>query len=198
MWCYVTGNESLPRAHFAIVDARAQTTIAKQISSSIWSMHSSLEVAFCHNWFKTNTHWLLGIIEEIASNDSQSLCSTPQKTLTRYVKALPHVDPVNSPILNNKHIKYIIYKAMLKQWQVQFVCTHTGIALTTILEQQNFMSNEKTFTDGMQPTMSRMAAVNYTRQTVHSQYQWKANVTYWSKKWRLSWICTNVKERVTM
>jgi len=27
MWCYVTGNESLPSAHSAIVDARAQSTI---------------------------------------------------------------------------------------------------------------------------------------------------------------------------
>jgi hypothetical protein len=43
------------------------------------------------------------------------------KTIARYVKALPHVDPVNAPTLSPEHIKYIVYRAMPAQWQVQFV-----------------------------------------------------------------------------
>jgi hypothetical protein len=84
------------------------------------------------------------------------------KTLARYVGALPHVDPINAPLLNDEHIKCIVYKAMPTQWQVQFVQTHTGIALTTLLELQNFMSNKKTFTDGIHPTTPRTATVNRT------------------------------------
>ena len=93
------------------------------------------------------------------------------KTLARYVGALPHVDPINAPLLNDEHIKNIVYKAMPTQLQVQFVRTHTGIALTTLLELQNFMSNKKTFADGIHPTTTRTATVNRTRQTVHQQNQ---------------------------
>jgi hypothetical protein len=38
---------------------------------------------------------------------------------------------------------------MPTQWQVQFVHTHRGIALVTLLELQTFMSNKKTFADGI-------------------------------------------------
>jgi hypothetical protein len=55
------------------------------------------------------------------------------KTLARYVEALPHIDPVNAPILSADHLKYIVYKAMATQWQVQFIRTHHGIALVAKL-----------------------------------------------------------------
>jgi hypothetical protein len=60
------------------------------------------------------------------------------KTIARYVEALPHIDPVNAPIWSPEHIKYIVYNKarMPTQWQVQFVRTHHGIALVTLLKLQ--------------------------------------------------------------
>jgi hypothetical protein len=49
------------------------------------------------------------------------------KTLARYVGALPHLDPINAPLLNDEHIKYIVYKAMPAQWQVQVVQNTLGL-----------------------------------------------------------------------
>jgi hypothetical protein len=71
---------------------------------------------------------------------------------------LLHVDPVNAPTLNVNHIKYIVYKAMPTQWQVHFVQTHRGIALVTLLKLQNFMSNEKSFADGVQSATGKSVA----------------------------------------
>jgi hypothetical protein len=90
------------------------------------------------------------------------------KTIARYVEALPHIDPVNASILLPEHIKYIVYKAMPTQWQVQFVPTHCGIALVTLLELQTFMSNEKTFADGIQLSPGK-TVVNRNHQPSHRQ-----------------------------
>jgi hypothetical protein len=81
---------------------------------------------------------------------------------------LPHVDPVNAPTLSPEHIKQIVYKAMPTQWQVQFVQTHHGVALVTLLELQTFMSNEKTFADGIQLTSGK-TVVNCNHPASHCQ-----------------------------
>jgi hypothetical protein len=90
------------------------------------------------------------------------------KTIARNVKAFPHIDPVNPPVLSPEHIKHIVYKAMPTQWQVQFVRTHHGIALVTLLELQTFMSNEKTFADGIQLTTGK-TIVNRNHPASHCQ-----------------------------
>jgi hypothetical protein len=93
------------------------------------------------------------------------------KTIARYVEALPHNDPVHAPVLSPENIKHIVFKAMPTQWQVQFVRTHRGIALVTLLELQNFMSNEKTFADGTttgnKTTTNRNNLPYYNNQEAH-------------------------------
>jgi hypothetical protein len=45
-------------------------------------------------------------------------------------------------------------------WQVQFVQTHHGIALDSLLEFQNCITNDKSFADGSQTTMGIPNVVN--------------------------------------
>jgi hypothetical protein len=68
------------------------------------------------------------------------------KTMARYVADLPFAG-VQPPTLNNTQIKNIVYKAMPLAWQQHFIRSNRGISAVTLLELQNFMSNERTFAD---------------------------------------------------
>jgi hypothetical protein len=59
---------------------------------------------------------------------------------------LPSAGP-QPPTLNNTQIKNIVFKAMPLAWQQYFIQSNRGISAVTLLELQNFMSNERTFTD---------------------------------------------------
>jgi hypothetical protein len=68
------------------------------------------------------------------------------KTISRYVNDLPFAG-AQPPVLNNTQIKNIVFKAMPATWQQHFIRSNRGISTVTLLELQNFMSNERTFSD---------------------------------------------------
>jgi hypothetical protein len=68
------------------------------------------------------------------------------KTMARYVTELPFAG-AQPPMLNNTQIKNIVYKAMPAAWQQHFIRSNKGVSAVTLLELQNFMSNERTFSD---------------------------------------------------
>jgi hypothetical protein len=63
------------------------------------------------------------------------------KTITRYVTNLPFTG-AQPPVLNNTQIKNIVFKAMPSTWQQHFIRSNHGFLAVTLLELQNFMSNE--------------------------------------------------------
>ncbi len=66
--------------------------------------------------------------------------------MARYVADLPFAG-AQPPTLYNTQIKNIVYKAMPSTWQQHFIRSNRGISSVTLLELQNFMSNERTFAD---------------------------------------------------
>jgi hypothetical protein len=66
--------------------------------------------------------------------------------MARYVTDLPFAG-TQPPMLNNTQIKNIVYKAMPLAWQQHFIQSNHRISSVTLLELQNFMSNEKRFAD---------------------------------------------------
>jgi hypothetical protein len=68
------------------------------------------------------------------------------KTIARYVNDLPFAG-AQPPVINNTQIKNIVFKAMPTAWQQHFIRSNRGISAVTLLELQNFMSNERAFSD---------------------------------------------------
>jgi hypothetical protein len=67
------------------------------------------------------------------------------KVMSRYITDIPFpgADP---PVVSNTKLKNIIFRAMPPAWQTNFLRVN-NIAITTLLQLQQFMSQEREFAE---------------------------------------------------
>jgi hypothetical protein len=71
------------------------------------------------------------------------------RVMTRHVNDIPFPAGQDPPTVNQTKIKNIIFRAMAVAWQTDFLCVN-DVSMSTILQLQQFMSQEQEFTEQSQ------------------------------------------------